>query len=320
MGIARQPRDEAGRKLTRCAAACVKMAGRSLGQPQTTVNPAALNAPLDPHASRAVSPAAMLGSLWSHRELIAQMTRREVIGRYRGSVMGLLWSFLNPVFMLAVYTFAFSVAFRARWPGQGESHVGFALIVFAGMIVHALFAEVLNRAPTLVLANVNYVKKVVFPLEILAVVGVGAALFHALVSLAVLVAAWALVHGELHWTALLAPLVVAPLGVLALGFGWLLSSLGVFVRDIGQLIGLASSALMFLSPVFYPLEALPAPLRPWLQANPLTFIIGQVREVLVWGRLPDVAGLGLYLAAACVFAWLCFAWFQKTRKGFADVL
>ena len=275
---------------------------------------------MNPHAAHPASLAAMLKSLWGNRELIAQMTRREVVGRYKGSVMGLLWSFLNPVFMLAVYSFVFSVVFKARWSGGGESQTQFAVILFAGMTVHALFAEVLNRAPGIILGNVNYVKKVVFPLEILAVVSLGAALFHALVSLLVLLVAFAMLNGFIHWTAIFAPLVLLPLMLLSLGFGWILSSLGVFVRDIGQLIGVFTTALLFLSPVFFPVSALPESFQPWLNLNPLTFIIEQSREVLIWGHLPDWQGLTLYSIGAGIFAWLGFFWFQKTRKGFADVL
>lgn len=275
---------------------------------------------MNPHAAQPASLVAMLNSLWGNRELIAQMTRREVVGRYKGSVMGLLWSFLNPVFMLVVYTFVFSVIFKARWSGGGESQTQFAVILFAGMTVHALFAEVLNRAPSIILGNVNYVKKVVFPLEILAVVSLGAALFHALVSLLVLLVAFAMLNGFVHWTAIFAPLVLLPLMLLSLGFGWILSSLGVFVRDIGQLIGVFTTALLFLSPVFFPVSALPKQLQPWLNLNPLTFIIEQTREVLIWGRLPDWSGLLFYMIGAVVIAWLGFFWFQKTREGFSDVL
>jgi len=262
----------------------------------------------------------MLSNLWGNRELIAQMTQREVIGRYKGSMMGLLWSFLNPVFMLVVYSFVFSVAFKARWSGGDESQAELAVVLFAGMIVHALFAEVLNRAPTIILGNVNYVKKVVFPLEILTVVSLSAALFHALVSLLVLLLAFAMFNGFIHWTTIFAPVVLLPLMILSLGFGWILSSLGVFVRDIGQIIGVLTSALMFLSPVFYPVSALPESVQPWLHLNPLTFIIEQTRDVLIWGRMPDWEGLTLYLIGAGIFAWLGYFWFQKTRKGFADVL
>lgn len=277
-------------------------------------------ATINPHAPAPSSLTSLLASLWRHRALIGQMTKREVIGRYKGSVIGLLWSFLNPILMLAVYTFVFSVVFKARWGlGGDETKSQFAVVLFVGMIVHGLFAEVLNRAPGLVLNNPNYVKKVIFPLEILPVVSMGAALFHTAVSTTVLALAL-LFMNVLPVTALLAPLVVLPLVILSLGLAWLLASLGVFVRDISQTVGIITTVSLFLAPVFFPVSALPEEYRPLIAANPLTFIIEQAREVLIWGRSPNWMGLGLYsLAASCV-SWLGYAWFQKTRKGFADVL
>jgi lipopolysaccharide transport system permease protein len=275
---------------------------------------------LNPHAVQSVSLAAMCRGFWANRQLILQMTKREVVGRYKGSAMGLFWSFLNPVFMLVVYTFVFSVVFKARWAAGEESRTQFALILFAGTIVHAAFAEALNRAPGLVVANANYVKKVVFPLEILALVCVAAAAFHALVSLAVLVLGFAAFNGFVHWTVIFLPLVFLPLLVLALGVAWILASLGVFLRDITQLTGMLTTVLLFLSPVFFPVEALPASLQPWMQLNPLTFIIEQARAVIVWGNMPHWQGLFAYFVAATLTAWGGYVWFQKTRKGFADVL
>lgn len=276
---------------------------------------------INPHAAQPTSLVALGKSLWRNRQLIVQMTRREVAGRYKGSVMGLAWSFFNPVFMLTVYTFVFSVVFKARWGvGGDESKTQFAVVLFVGMIVHSLLAEVLNRAPSLILSNVNYVKKVVFPLEILPVISMGAALFHSLISLGVLLIAFFIFNGYLHWTAVLAPLVLLPLVILTLGFAWMLASLGVFLRDVSQTIGIITTVMMFLAPVFFPITALPEEMRPWIMANPLTFIIEQAREVLIWGRLPNWTGLGIYTAAATVVAWAGYAWFQKTRKGFADVL
>ncbi|MDQ9170129.1 ABC transporter permease [Oxalobacteraceae bacterium R-40] len=276
---------------------------------------------MNPHAVQPTSPAALVRSLWHNRQLIAQMTRREVVGRYRGSALGLTWSFFHPVFMLTVYTFVFSVVFKSRWGVGGEENkTQFAVVLFVGMIVHGLFAEVLNRAPGLILANVNYVKKVVFPIEILPIVTMGAALFHSLISLGVLLAAFVLFNGYLHWTAIFTPLVFLPLVILTLGFSWMLASLGVFLRDVGQTIGIITMVMMFLSPVFYPISALPENLRPWVMANPLAFIIEQAREVLVWGHLPNWIGLGIYTLVAIAVAWAGYLWFQKTRKGFADVL
>ena len=265
---------------------------------------------------------ALVKSLWHNRSLIAQMTTRDVVGRYKGSAMGLAWSFFNPIFMLTVYTFVFSQVFKARWGDAdgNESRSQVAVVLFVGLIVQGLFAEVLNRAPGLILGNVNYVKKVVFPLEILPVISMGAALIHSLISLMVLLTAFALFNGYVYWTVLLAPLVLFPLIVATMGFAWMFAALGVFIRDVGQTIGIIMTVLMFLSPVFYPITAVPEQYRPWIMANPLTFIIEQAREILIWGRLPNWGGLGIYLLVALGVAWIGFAWFQKTRKGFADVL
>lgn len=277
---------------------------------------------INPHAAQPTSLVSLARRLWRNRQLILQMTKREVVGRYKGSVMGLTWSFFNPVFMLVVYTFVFSEIFKSRWGGAGveESKTQFAVLLFVGLIVLNLFSEVLNRAPGLILSNVNYVKKVVFPIEILPVIATGAALFHSLISLGVLLAAFALFNGYLHWTVVFIPLVLLPLVILTTGLAWILASLGVFLRDVGQTIGIVTTVLMFLSPVFYPVTAVPEGFRVFMLVNPLTFIIEQAREVVVWGHLPNWMGLGAYTLAATAIAWAGYAWFQKTRKGFADVL
>ena len=278
--------------------------------------------PINPHAAQPTSLVALAQILWRNRQLIIQMIKREVAGRYKGSVLGLAWSFFNPIFMLVVYTFVFSEIFKSRWGGVGgdDSKTQFALVLFAGMIVLSLFSEVLNRAPSLILGNVNYVKKVVFPLEILPVIAIGAALFHSLISLCVLLAAFVFFNGYMQWTAIFTPLVLLPLVILATGFAWMLASLGVFLRDVGQTIGIITTVLMFLSPVFYPVSAVPERFQSFILANPLTFIIEQAREVLIWGHLPNWLGLSAYTLAAILIAWSGYAWFQKTRKGFADVL
>ncbi|CAM3313543.1 ABC transporter permease [Pseudomonas floridensis] len=275
---------------------------------------------LSAHLAPAAGPLDLLRSLWRHRQLIITMTRREVIGRYRGSVIGIAWSFFNPLLMLAVYTFVFSEVFQARWVGQDTSKSGFAVLLFVGMIVHGLFAECATRSPSLIMSNGNYVKKVLFPLEVLSVVTLGAALFHTGVSLIVLLLAqWVLTH-TLYWTAFLLPLVLLPLAIATLGFSWLLAALGVYLRDVGQVIGVLTTVLLFISPVLYPVAALPPAYRPWLQLNPLTYIIEESRNVLLFGRWPDWQSLALAMLIACAIAVAGFGLFQKARKGFADVL
>ena len=276
---------------------------------------------MNPHAPHPVSLGSLVRNLWRQRGLILQMTKRDVIGRYKGSVMGVMWSLFNPLFLLVIYTFVFSVVFKARWgAGPVESKSEFAVLLFVGMIVHSLFAETLSRAPGLILNNVSYVKKIVFPLEILPAVAICAALFHALVSVFVLAVVFIVLNGYLQWTAVFLPLVLLPLIVLTLGIAWGLASLGVFLRDIAQPIGLIMTVLLFASPVFYPLTALPEFIRPWLMLNPLTFVIEQARAVLIFGQWPNWTGLAIYSLASVAIAWMGYAWFQKTRKGFANVL
>jgi lipopolysaccharide transport system permease protein len=262
----------------------------------------------------------MIASFWRNHGLIWVLVKREVVGRYRGSILGILWSFFNPVFMLGVYTFVFSVVFKARWNAGGDSKTEFALVLFAGLLVFNIFSECINRAPGLVLSNVNYVKKVIFPLEVLPWVVMGSAIFHSLISLGVWFMAYFIFFGLPHITVLLLPLVVSPLPLFIIGLSWGLASLGVYLRDVSQFIDILTRILLFLSPVFYPVSALPEKYRYLILLNPLAQIIEQTRDVLIWGRIPDLKILLIYLASAGLIAWFGFAGFQKTRKGFADVL
>lgn len=267
-----------------------------------------------------LSPAAMFADAWRHRQLVARLVHRDVTGRYRGSWFGLGWSLVNPLLMLAIYTFVFGVVFKARWPatagGQGE----FAVVLFCGLLAYGLFAECLGRAPQLVLENPNYVKKIVFPLEVLPWVSLGSALFHLCIGVAVLLPAIVTVRGELALTAMSVPLILLPMLLLSLGCGWLVGALGVYLRDIGQVVALAVSALMFLSPVFYSLDALPAPYAQWLALSPLAFVIEAMRGALIWAKWPDLGVLTLHTLGSALFAWAGFAVFQKIRPGFGDVL
>ncbi|MBV5311450.1 MAG: ABC transporter permease [Chromatium okenii] len=252
--------------------------------------------------------------------LLSDLVRRDIASRYRGSAFGVLWSLLTPMLMLAIYTFVFSVIFKARWDSADASRIYFATNLFAGMIVHGLLAECLQRAPLLILQNVNYVKRVVFPLELLCWVSLGSALFHALISLIVLLLFFLISNGYLPLTAPLVLLIWLPLALLTLGLSWLLASLGVFLRDISQIMGSVTTILMFLSPVFYPATALPESFRTLLYLNPLTFFIEQTRNVLIIGIAPNWSQWLLALALGMMIAMAGFAWFQKSRRGFADVL
>lgn len=276
---------------------------------------------MNAHRAPSPTPAAMFTSFWRNRHLIWQMVRREIAARYRGSIIGLAWSFINPLLMLAVYTFVFSVVFKARWgTGENESQAQFAIILFVGLIVFGLFAETVNRAPRQIISNANYVKKVVFPLEILSLVSLGAVLFHSMISLLVLLLAQLIINQSIPWTAVLFPLVLLPLIFTSLGAAWFLAALGVYVRDIGQITTVFTTVLMFLSAIFYPVSALPERYQVWLRLNPLVLIISESRKVLIFGSLPDWFWLGIAMLMGLAIAFSGFWWFQKARKGFADVL
>lgn len=266
------------------------------------------------------NPLTIANSLWREKQLIGQFVKREIAIRYRGSYLGLLWSFITPFCMLVVYTFVFSVVFQARWGDGDGGKAVFALLLFAGITTFNILSEVLLKAPYVVIGNANYVKKVVFPLEILPVVTLGAALVNAGISLLILLVGVFFVQGAVHWTAVFVPVVLMPLLLLSLGFGWLLASLGVFLRDIGHIIGLGVQALMFLSPIFYPISAIPAELQIIYYINPLSYVVEDMRRIVVNGQLPSWEWLLLGTAVGLVVAVLGYNWFQKTRGGFADVM
>lgn len=266
---------------------------------------------------------ALVASLTQNYSLIGSMTRREISARYRGSLLGLTWSFLNPILLLLVYTFVFSVVFNARWGGSrfgDEQSVSVAVMIFTGMVVHGFFSDCFVRSPLLVTSHANFVKRVVFPLEILPWVALGAAAFHTLVSLVVLFAGQFILAGFIPLTAVLVPLVLAPLALMILGFTWLFAASGVYFRDLSQLSGFISTILLFLSPVFYPLSAIPEQYQAYFYLNPLTYMIEVCRGLLMYSQLPSLGGMLLYTGFCLAVCWLGFVWFQKTRRGFADVL
>lgn len=262
----------------------------------------------------------MLSVFGRHRSLVFELTQREILGRYRGASFGLLWSLISPFLMLMVYTLAFGSIMKSRWPGTTGSTSEFALILFAGLTVHGFFAECFTRAPQLIVGNSAYVKRVVFPLDILAWSMVCSATFHLAMNIIVLLLLQWWWGNGIHATVLLLPLVVLPLVVLTVGVVWLVSALGVYLRDIGQIAGVVAAAMLFLSSAIIPIDAVPETYRAVFLLNPLTLIIDQVREVVIWGRQPDWRALGIYSVMACVVAVFGRAVFEKLRSGFADVL
>ncbi|MGB0906167.1 MAG: ABC transporter permease [Maricaulaceae bacterium] len=256
-----------------------------------------------------------------YRELIPQMIKRDINERYRGSLLGIFWSFITPLILLGVYTFVFGTVMEARWSSGSEASTAeFAIILFAGLTVFQIFADMLTRAPILIIANTNYVKKVVFPLEVLVPVALGSALFHGFISFIILFFFVYQVFGNIPITALWLPVILVPFCTLMLGLGWFLAALGVYLRDIGQFIGTFITAMMFLAPIFYPPSLLPEWIAPYIVYNPIVVPINQTRDVAIFGEMPDWSQLGLYTLISMAVCCLGFAFFQKTRKGFADVL
>jgi len=261
----------------------------------------------------------LIKSLFHHRSLVLELTKREFSGRYRGSFGGVVWSFAQPLFLLTVYTVAFGVILKARWGFSGTTS-DYALMLFAGLIVFNAFSEVLTKSSTLVTGNPNFVKKVVFPLELLPVIAVATALIHALIGMAVWLLGYSLLIGSPKLTTVLFPLVLVCFVPVLLGLGWLLSSAGVVVRDISQLTGMLNHTLLFLTPIFYSIEAAPPLLQNLLMINPLTFIVEQFRLVLFYGQRPALTGLAVYFGLASVFAWASLMLFRRLRPGFADMV
>lgn len=266
------------------------------------------------------SPKALFNGFWVNRHLIKSLTQREIQGRYKGSFVGVFWSLLIPIFMLIVYTFVFSVVFKARWSSGNESTTEYALLLFAGLMVFNLLSDCLSKAPTLILNNVNFVKKVLFPLEILPWVNFFTSLFHFCISLLVWLMAYMLLIGPPNWTIFWTPAVALPLSLFIMGLSWTLSALGVFVRDATQFIGVTLTILMFVSPIFYPITALPENFRFYLKINPLSPIIEMMRDTLYFAKFPDFTTWVTLMVGSFMIAWGGFAFFQKTRKGFSDVL
>lgn len=257
---------------------------------------------------------------WRNRFIVISMAKREVVGRYRGSILGLLWSFVNPLLMLGLYTFFFRIVFNAKWPDAGDTTADYAVMLFAGLIVHGMAAEIMSRSTGLIVGNANLVKKVLFPVEILPWVTLLAALFHAAISFLVLLCFLLVSGGSLHWSLLLLPLVLLPMVLLFLGVAWFLSALGVYIRDVEQVMGAVVTLLLFTSTVFFSIEKAPAAIRPVLLLNPITEIINNVRKVVVYGVQPDWFNLSVYAFIAIVVLHFGYYFFGKTRNGFADVL
>lgn len=255
-----------------------------------------------------------------HRELLFQLTKREIATRYKGSHLGLIWFIAQPLLMLVVYTFVFSVVFKARWGATEASNLEYSLILFSGITTYNLFSDIISRAPNLITSNTNYVKKVVFPLELLPVVTLLSSLFFSAISYIILLVFIFIMNGSLNWTTVMLPIIILPLCFLSLGLSWIISSLGVFFRDISHLVGVLLTALMFLSPVFYPVTSVPENMRFIYSFNPLSYVIEEVRNILLVGTFPDIGQIMLGLLISIIILIIGYRWFVKTKRGFSDVL
>jgi lipopolysaccharide transport system permease protein len=269
---------------------------------------------------RRVPPASIVVDLYSHRDLIRQFAWRDVASRYRGSYLGMAWSFVTPLLMLVVYAFVFSVVFKSRWATDSAPRIDFALILFCGLTTFNVFSECVSRASGLVLGNPSYVKKVVFPLQTLNVSVLLSSLVNLGVGLVILLVGWLFVHHTVSTTIWTFPLVLIPLCSLSLGLSWFFSALGVFVRDLAQPVMILVSALFFMSGIFFPIEAVPAKVQVIMRLNPLTSILEDSRRTLLWSQYPQWKWWAITTAFSLVFMVLGYLWFQRTKHAFADVI
>ena len=266
--------------------------------------------------------------LFDSRYLVFQLTKREIMGRYKGSALGILWSLIVPLFMLAIYTYVFSIIFQAKWhpsnssatPDLSTDKFYFALVLFAGLIIFNIFSEITLKSSNLIVSNPNFVKKILFPIELLPLPAIGAASFHLVISLLVLLVFSFITGHQVPMTFLLIPLIILPLLFFCLGLCWIFSAIGVYFRDIQQIVGLTVSVLMFVTPVFYSLSAVPGRFHEIVELNPLTHFIEWARQVLILGETPTLISYSLGFIGCFLFAWIGFIVFQMSKDGFADVI
>ncbi|MDR6234277.1 ABC transporter permease [Pseudomonas oryzihabitans] len=256
--------------------------------------------------------------LFRNTGLIFSLTRREIESRYKGSIFGVAWSLLTPIIMLSIYSFIFGYVFKNKWGMSGSEN--YTLAMFTGLLVHGFLAECISKSTSIYVGNVSYVKKVFFPLESLCWVVVFSALFQLLMGSIVYAFFCILLGQHVSYSVLLIPVIIAPLVLLSYSLSLILSSLGVYIRDLNQLVSVLISIMLFMSPVFYPVTAIPAEYRSFIYISPLTFIIESLREVIIFDRIFSVEGYLIYVAVCLLTYFLSVFWFKKVSKGFADVL
>jgi lipopolysaccharide transport system permease protein len=260
----------------------------------------------------------LTGGLFRHHYLISQFVRRDVLLKYRGSYLGIGWSFLYPLLLLAAFTLIFGGVLGARWGGQ-KSQLELALFIYCGLVVFTPFAEIASTTPRLLHANQVYVKKILFPTEILPVIALLSASVHACVNLGILIIA-AACAGQLHATTLLLPIILLPVWLLTLGAAWFLAAAGCFVRDLVHVMPVLTQLLLFLSPVFYPADVAPPLLRQFHMISPLAVAIQDTRAALLDGTAPRWDIWLAMLITGMLVAVLGYLFFCRSKEEFADVL
>ena len=273
-------------------------------------------------AAHFAGPLELIRCLARNRRLIGQFTRRDLLGRYRGSYLGMLWSFLNPLLLLAIFTVVFGVIFKGKLlEHRAEGPADFALAMFAGLIVFNYFSECITRAPNLIMMNTNYVTKIVFPLEILPVTTVLASLVHTLVSLIPLWIGVLLLDGHLPRTILVWPVLLLPLCAFNLGIVWLVSALGVFLRDLNEIVVAVVQILLYASAIFYPITTDKlGDFYPIVRYNPVAFLVEQSRLLAVYGDSINWPGYGWTTLVSLVFMLGGYTVFMRVKHVFADVI
>jgi len=271
---------------------------------------------LTPTAQRIWLP---LWQLPSRAELIFSFAKRELLGRYKGSALGIAWAVLTPVVMIAIFTFIFAGIFGARF-GANDSHWDYALYLFCGLLPWSMFQESVQQSSHTILNHSNLVKRVVFPLEALPAAQVFACLGNQLFATVALLIAIVMIRHRLELTALWLPVLLIPQILIALGAAWLLASLGVFLRDITQGVMLLLMAWMYLTPIIYPESMVPDHFRTFINLNPFTSLIRSYRRIFLDGFAPDWSGLLYFSIFALIIFLFGYWWFARTRKSFADVV
>lgn len=257
---------------------------------------------------------------WMHRTLLRRLIQRDVESRFRGTVLGKLWVAVQPFITLAIYTFSFNLIIQPRWQAGIQHPSNSAFIYFSGLVLFTFFLECVARSPNLMRENVIYIKKVIFPVEILTWVAVGAAGFRLAISSTIFLLFYLAVNGLPPFSSVMVPVLVLPLCLIGAGVIWIISSLAVYLRDVSHFVGGSAPALMFVTPIFFPMSAVPDVIRPYFYLNPLTFVLENCRQALFDGLWPNWKGVLVYFIIAWAFAWLGHRFFMRLRPGFADEL